>query len=97
MTFLFNLIFFIMALGLVFWLIVLVAGIVMAQYVKRRVNKFHRQFEKYYDAQSAANGNAYRTTQTSDGISVEDRRPKEEARQKIFAPDEGEYVEYTED
>ena len=41
--------------------------------------------------------NPYRTTRTGDGISVEDRRSSEEAQQKIFAPDEGEYVEFTEE
>ena len=36
------------------------------------------------------------TTRTSDGVTIIDRRSPEEANKKIFAPDEGEYVEYTE-
>ena len=39
---------------------------------------------------------AYRQTRTSDGIIITDHRSSDEANKKIFAPDEGEYVEYTE-
>lgn len=39
---------------------------------------------------------AYRYTRTSDGIIITDHRSPDEANKKIFAPDEGEYVEYTE-
>ena len=96
MEFLFNLIFFFIALGFFFWLIIFLVGAVGAWYVKRRVKKFHRHFEEQFGARTAT-GDSYRTTQTGDGVSVEDRRSSEEVRQKIFAPDEGEYVEYTEE
>ena len=36
------------------------------------------------------------TTRTADGVTIIDRRSQEETQKKIFAPDEGEYVEYTE-
>lgn len=36
------------------------------------------------------------TTRTSDGVTIIDRRSPEETQKKIFAPDEGEYVEYQE-
>ncbi len=36
------------------------------------------------------------TTCTSDGVTIIDRRSPKETEKKIFAPDEGEYVEYTE-
>lgn len=96
MEFIINLILVFLAIGLFFWLVIILSGVIMAWYVKRRVKKFHRNIEEQFAAQSAA-GNPYRTAQTSDGISVEDRRTDEEASKKIFAPDEGEYVEFTED
>ena len=37
-----------------------------------------------------------RTTTTSEGITIIDDRDADEAKRKIFAHDEGEYVEYTE-
>ena len=37
------------------------------------------------------------TTHTSDGVTIIDRRSPEETNKKIFQPDEGEYVEYTEE
>ena len=37
------------------------------------------------------------TTRTSDGVTIIDRRSPEETQKKIFAPDEGEYVEFTEE
>ena len=39
---------------------------------------------------------SHRTTRTSDGTTIIDRRSPEEANKKIFAPDEGEYVDFTE-
>lgn len=45
------------------------------------------------DDDSAASG---RSTRTSDGVTIIDRRSPEQANKKIFAPDEGEYVDYTE-
>jgi len=45
---------------------------------------------------SDGRGHQQTTTRTSDGITIIDRRPPEETEKKIFAPDEGEYVEYTE-
>ena len=37
-----------------------------------------------------------RTTQTSDGVTIIDQREPNEADKKIFASDEGEYVEFEE-
>ena len=41
-------------------------------------------------------GQQQTTTRTSDGVTIIDRRSQEETNKKIFAPDEGEYVEYRE-
>ena len=38
----------------------------------------------------------HRTTRTSDGTTIIDRRDPSKANKKIFAPDEGEYVDFTE-
>jgi len=38
-----------------------------------------------------------RTTKTDDGVTIIDQREPEEANKKIFAPGEGEYVEFTEE
>lgn len=40
---------------------------------------------------------SYRSTKTRDGVTIVDHRSPDEANKKIFAPDEGEYVDYTED
>jgi len=96
MEFLSDLIFFFLALGLIFWLVVFLTGVVGAWFLRRRIKKMQRHFEQQFGAQAGAD-NPYRTTRTGDGISVEDRRSSEEAQQKIFAPDEGEYVEFTEE
>jgi len=47
----------------------------------------------------SGNGTQQQTTThtTKDGVTIIDRRPPKEADKKIFAPDEGEYVEYTEE
>ena len=42
-------------------------------------------------------GHQQTTTRTSDGVTIIDRRSGEEQQKKIFAPDEGEYVEYVEE
>ena len=42
-------------------------------------------------------GQQQTTTRTSDGVTIIDRRSQEETNKKIFAPDEGEYVEYREE
>lgn len=46
--------------------------------------------------QSQQRTTSYRTTQTSDGITIMDSRSSSEANKKIFAPDEGEYVDFDE-
>ena len=38
-----------------------------------------------------------RATRTSDGTTIIDQRSPDAANKKIFAPDEGEYVDYTEE
>ena len=38
-----------------------------------------------------------RTTRTAEGFTIVDRRDPNKASKKIFAPDEGEYVEFTEE
>jgi hypothetical protein len=38
----------------------------------------------------------HRTTQTDDGVTIIDRRDPDKANKKIFAQDEGEYVEFKE-
>ena len=38
-----------------------------------------------------------RTTRTADGLTIVDNRSPEKANKKIFAQDEGEYVDFTEE
>lgn len=47
--------------------------------------------------QQTDSSQSYRQTQTRDGITIIDQRSPEDSQKKIFAPDEGEYVEYREE
>lgn len=93
MSFIVGLLFF----GLFILLTVLLFVIVV---VMRGINSVRRFLHlgggnKY--GQASSNGQTtYRQTHTADGITITDHRSPEEANKKIFAPDEGEYVEYTE-
>lgn len=42
-------------------------------------------------------GHRQTTTHSGDGVTIIDRRSQDEVQKKIFAPDEGEYVEFTEE
>ncbi len=46
---------------------------------------------------SDGRGHQQTTTRTSDGVTIIDRRSPDETQKKIFAPDEGEYVDYKEE
>ena len=81
--------FFIMFLiGLIALAIMLFKGIRMFKKMTRQGNNGQQRQRRT---------SSYRTTHTSDGVTVEDRRNPDEAQQKIFAPDEGEYVDFKEE
>jgi len=47
--------------------------------------------------QSQQQSTQRRTTRTAEGFTIVDRRDPNKTSKKIFAPDEGEYVEFTEE
>ncbi len=82
-----------------FFLIIFVIGLVALGIT---AYKGVRLFKKM-TGQAGSNRNGrrqqgnYRTTQTSEGVTIEDRRSPDEVNQKIFAPGEGEYVDFKEE
>ena len=64
-----------------------------------KVRKGIRQFKDAVKEQSEREASAQRrrTTQTTDGVTIIDDRDPKEANKKIFAQDEGEYVDFIED
>ena len=64
-----------------------------------KVRKGIRQFKDAVKEQSEREASAQRrrTTQTTDGVTIIDDRDPSEANKKIFAQDEGEYVDFIED
>ena len=62
-----------------------------------KIRRSMRQFQESIRQQaSGSSRRGSRTTTTSDGVTIIDQREPEQTNKKIFAPDEGEYVEYTE-
>ena len=75
-------------LGLIALAILLFSGVRMFKKMTGRQGQDSRQHRQT---------SGYRSTQTRDGVTIVDHRSPDEANKKIFAPDEGEYVDYTED
>ena len=59
-------------------------------YFKGTANKSNRKKQERSQQQQ-------RTTRTADGVTIVDNRDPNTANKKIFAQDEGEYVEFTEE
>ena len=80
---------------LFFFLIGLIA---IAILLFRGVHMFKKMTgqQKSHRQDSSSTTSNYRTTRTRDGVTIVDHRSPDEANKKIFAPDEGEYVDYTE-
>lgn len=86
-----------------FLLFILLAGLVVSGVVLWRVwRRIHRAVDQLNrqmgGAQSggATRQRAARTTRTDSGDTITDTRTPEQAGQKIFAKDEGEYVDFVE-
>lgn len=62
--------------------------------VHNAVNHFNEQFGG--SAQQQQSATQQRTTTTDTGETIIDTRSEEQANQKIFSKDEGEYVDYEE-
>jgi hypothetical protein len=60
-------------------------------YFKGNPNSWKKRGQQQKQHQQAA-----RTTRTSDGVTIVDNRQPSEVNKKIFAQDEGEYVEFSE-
>ena len=93
MSFIVGLLFF----GLFILLTILLFVVVLVMRGINSVRRFlHLDGGTKYGPASTNQQATYRQTRTADGITITDHRSPEEANKKIFAPDEGEYVEYTE-
>ena len=79
------------------------------KYYRRRMNDRDRFSEDYFEGTAPEGGGqqrgdraygqrrrAARTVRTGDGVTIVDHRDPDEAGKKIFAKDEGEYVDFTE-
>lgn len=91
---------FVVAMLVAFFLI----GIVTYLYlrIKRMTQAFHNGNRRHSAQQSTASGaQKRRSTQYDDGVTVEeelyDQRSAKQANRKIFAKDEGEYVDFEEE
>lgn len=84
-----------------FLLIVFLVAIAVAAFtiwrawrrVHNAVNQFNQQFGSSAQQQNSS-GQQHRTTTTDSGETIIDTRTEEQANQKIFGKDEGEYVDY---
>lgn len=87
----------------------MVRGEMTDEEFERLSKKHHRRndgpsFDKDYfkgtnrqQSQQQQQSSQRRTTRTAEGFTIVDRRDPNKASKKIFAPDEGEYVEFTEE
>lgn len=85
----------------------MVRGEMTDEEFERLSKKYYRRkddpsFDKDYfkgtnRQQSQEQSSQHRTTRTAEGFTIVDRRDPNKASKKIFAPDEGEYVEFTEE
>ena len=88
---------FFLGILLVLLLFVVIGMLVVFYYVRKGI----RYFRSFGNGQT--NGEAFggqtrhtRRQTTTGGVTIEDRRDPERAKKKIFAQDEGEYVDFTE-
>ncbi len=89
---------FILGIFKFFFIMFLIGMIALAVMLFKGVRMFKKMTKQGNNGQQRQRRTSnYRTTQTSDGVTVEDRRSPDEAQQKIFAPDEGEYVDFKEE
>ena len=83
--------------------IFLVGVVVILFLLKKGVDLVRRIFglpprDPFSQNTRSASGNAsHRTTRTREGVTIIDHRSEEQANKKIFAPDEGEYVDFKEE
>ena len=88
--------------GLLFFVlfVVLTIALFVVVFVLRGINSIRRLFHIGGDRQQSASSSRqqapYRQTRTADGVTITDQRSPDEVNKKIFSPDEGEYVEYSE-
>ena len=93
MSFIVGLLFFVLFVllaGLLFVLVIIMRGV-------GKIRRFFHLDGRNNRASTTEQQPTYRQTRTSDGVTITDRRSPEEAQKKIFAPEEGEYVEYREE
>ena len=90
---------FILGIFKFFFIMFLIGMIALAVMLFKGVRMFKKMTKQGNNGQQRQQRRTsnYRTTQTSDGVTIEDRRSPDEAQQKIFAPDEGEYVDFKEE
>lgn len=88
--------------GLLFFVLFIFLAIVLfvVVFILRGINNVRRFLHMGGNRQQSASTNQqqapYRQTRTADGVTITDHRSPDEANKKIFAPDEGEYVDYSE-
>ncbi len=85
---------FILGILLALLLFVVIGMLVVFYYVRKGIRYF-RNFGNGQTNGEPFRGQARRQT-TSGGVTIEDRRDPDRANKKIFAQDEGEYVDFTE-
>lgn len=81
---------------LLFLLLFVVIGMMVVFYFVHKGMSYFRRFGSGHADGSAFAGRTRHRQTTSGGVTIEDRRDPERANQKIFAQDEGEYVDFTE-
>ncbi|MBQ8464136.1 MAG: DUF4834 family protein [Prevotella sp.] len=65
-------------------------------YRKKEGPSFDKDYFRGASQQQKEQFNQRRTTRTADGVTIVDKRDPNKANKKIFAQDEGEYVDFTE-
>lgn len=66
-------------------------------YRKKEGPSFDKDYFKGASQQQNQQSNQRRTTRTADGVTIVDKRDPNKANKKIFAQDEGEYVDFVEE
>lgn len=96
---------FLLTIFLFFLIYIAVSIALMVWRVRKQLRSFRKNMEQnmngaYGGANGTygnnGNGGRRKMHRTADGVTIVDDRPAAEANKKIFAPDEGEYVDYTE-
>lgn len=82
---------------LLFVVIVAVAVVLLVVWsIYRKLHNVAKNFGKQAGGFSGQRQSSARTTQTDSGDTITDTRSEEQANRKIFAKDEGDYVDYVE-